>query len=200
MSSRRISNLPLTLAMANLAVAALLVLTSSAAAQEYAGEGAANFRMSAAGGSISSLEPDVNGATLTRDGGAAVLKSAEGKELARAEGAHGSTVTIRDNGNTMFTITYKTEGTEKQYRLNSPPDQLVYRVKIKEDKFNVYDSAAKRLYHGKQKPDGWSVNAEGGEKAVKLRGPKSLEEASYFAVPIATRYRLVLWGLGYLPK
>jgi hypothetical protein len=73
---------------------------------------------------------------------------------------------------------------------------LINRVKIKSDKFNIYDANAKRLLHGKQKEDGFGVKNETNTQILKIKGVGSLREASYLSVPVPAEFRILIWAAG----
>ena len=89
---------------------------------------------------------------------------------------------------------YRLVASENTYQLRHPDGGVAYRVKIKEDKFNIYDASDNRLLHGKEKPDGYGVKDQKGKQVLKLKGVTSLKEASYLAVPIEAEFRILAWA------
>lgn len=130
-------------------------------------------------------------ARLLRQHGTITFTNGNGDEIASASKSEDGNLMLRDKkGSPRFVLVADEEG----YRIFNMEKVLQNRVKIKPEKFNLYDGEGKRIAHGKAKPDGWGVKNENGEQTLKIKGPASLKEASYFALPIDAELRLVAWA------
>jgi hypothetical protein len=135
--------------------------------------------------------PGVDGqAVAPVSAGEWVLKDTAGRILLRARiGAGGEVLVASADGRERLTARPDGDG----YRLFAPGGALEARVKVKPDKFNVYDAAGVRVRHGKAKEDGFSVKNASGEREAKIRGPRSLREASFFALGLDFGEAALLW-------
>lgn len=82
------------------------------------------------------------------------------------------------------------------YTVQDAAGKLAFRVKVKSDKFNLYDSKDARIFRGKPKDGYVNVKKESGDdRELKVSGAGGLLSASYFALPIPVRERVALWLL-----
>ena len=126
------------------------------------------------------------------------------------QSANGTIMVLSANGKTLATL--RTAGNERTVDVQSPaaayvvrsegaeyrvftaePRSLTVRVKIKDDKFNVYDPNDKRFLHGKQKEGGFVVEDERSSKVLTIKGALTLRETSYLTLPLAIEADLALW-------
>ena len=133
----------------------------------------------------------LDGGRMQRNAGTIVLQSKEGKNLGSAKTNGQGEVELQ---NAEGKVVYLIRPNDKGYLLLNDSKATMNRVKIKEDKFNLYDAADTRLLHGKQKEDGWGVKDEKDKQTLKVKGARNLEEVSYLALPLAVEYRLLAWG------
>ena len=70
------------------------------------------------------------------------------------------------------------------FELHGSDGALLWRVKVKADKFNVYDAAGKRAFHGKRKDDGISIHDDGDAQLWKIKGIAELAPAAPFGLPV----------------
>ncbi len=169
--------------------ALVIVAAATAAAQEatVSGDPAFTVRRNGAGYQV------VRGAdswTMALEGSRARLQSGSGATVASAVKS-GPTITMSDSTDTSR---YVVEANGDEYALKEHGVKTA-RVKIKGDKFNIYNGADQRTMHGKPKEGAWSVKKEDGSEANRITGPSSLREASYLAVPLPVEYRALLWAL-----
>jgi hypothetical protein len=153
-------------------------------------KGAAKHVAERAGAGWSLRGPGADGqAVAPGAAGEWVLKDAAGRALLRARAGPGGEVQVLGDGRERCTARPDGDG----YRLFAPGGALQVRVKVKPDKFNVYDSAGVRVRHGKAKEDGFSVKDASGAREAKIRGPRSLREASFFALGLDFGEEALLW-------
>lgn len=103
----------------------------------------------------------------------------------------GNTTTLNDASDSPR---YVIEEEAAEYTIKEHGAKL-FRVKVKDDKFNIYDASNQRVLHGKQKSPAWSVRKEDGSESVRIFGPSTLREASLLGVPLPAEYRLLWWAL-----
>lgn len=145
--------------------------------------------------------------TLRRDGlNYAVSKGAESWVL-ELDGSKArvlnSGTTVARGSRTANTVTLSDASDNPRYVVSMDGEEYTVsengaklcRVKIKDDKFNIYDAGNQRTLHGKQKEGSWRLKRESGDDALRLSGPGSLREASFLSVPLPAEYRVLLWGL-----
>ncbi len=77
------------------------------------------------------------------------------------------------------------------YLVADKDKKKIWRVKIKEDKFNIYDANDTRLRHGKPKGDDISVRSENDQQLLKIRGENELRRASYLALPLEQKWQIL---------
>ena len=136
----------------------------------------------------------LEGALLKREGTAVILTAPDGLELARANKGKEGEIVLSKSGVFSFTLIGDSEG----YRIITPDGAMKNRIKLKADKFNLYDANGQRLAHGKPRPNGFGVKDEKGQQILKIKGIYSLKEASFFTLPIDSSMRIVAWGCEYL--
>lgn len=178
---------------------------SSAPSASATGAVAGEIKVAVVGVGDFKLEPKDDGFSLRGPGvdHLVLARTAQGFALrdrgnvaleARREGA---AILVRDGAGALVRTAQRDD---EGLRLLGPGGALVARIKIKPDKFNVYDGAGARLRHGKQKEDGFSVKDEGREeRAIKVKGVRSLGAAAIFALPIDFREAALLWAAGAGP-
>jgi hypothetical protein len=89
-------------------------------------------------------------------------------------------------------IIYQFDLTAKDTYLVADKDKKkLWRVKIKEDKFNIYDANDTRLRHGKPKGDDISVRSENDQQLLKIQGVNELRRASYLALPLDSKWQIL---------
>ncbi len=118
------------------------------------------------------------------------LQDPQKKTIVMAKGSAGSSVNLlTGEGKALATLTCE----QDTCRLMKD-EKLVFRIKEKVDKTNLYDGSDKRLYKVKTKPDGFSLKSAHDSSTVwKVKGAKGIKEASLFAAPLTLEERLVLW-------
>lgn len=119
------------------------------------------------------------------------LRNAAGVLVASAEKGSDGKIALANGSGPQFVVVNDGE----TYLVNDTAGKLVNRAKIKEDKVNIYDANAVRLFHAKEKSDGYGVKDEKDQQVMKLKGVTSLREASYFALPIDAGLKIALWAL-----
>jgi hypothetical protein len=77
--------------------------------------------------------------------------------------------------------------------LDAKTNQPLFRVKIKVDKFNIYDGADKRVMHGKFKDGKVTVKSEEDVKLLTIAGENRLTQAAALALPLDPGFRVLLW-------
>ena len=201
-SVRRISTLGIVTALAQavlVTVVCLLVVERGANAQIQV-TGGSEFKIT-----VPSSPAEIRGgafdkAVLLKEAAGVQLRGKDGKTIAsierkQAEKSEAGSFLLKDaTGTLRYTLIERDE----TYLVQHPDESLVNRVKLKEDKFNIYDAGANRILHGKAKPDGFGVKDQKGLQVLKIKGPQSLKEASYLAVPLEDEFRILLWAVFYL--
>jgi hypothetical protein len=184
----------------NVARSAVLSVALLASAAAASAEGRAPERIEVKGAGVHVAErarvgwslhgPGADGqAVVPGAPGEWLLEGAGGRVLLRARTGPGGEVQVVGDGDERLTVRPDGEG----YRLFDAGGALRLRVKVKPDKFNVYDSGGARLRHGKAKADGFSVKGASGAREEKIRGPRSLREASFFALGLDFGEAALLW-------
>lgn len=113
--------------------------------------------------------------------GAIIARLERGKSEPILSGAAGPVYRVKQEG--------------EQTRLVGAADgKLVYRIKLKADKANLYDGTGARIRHVKAKEDGFGVKDEKDRPLMKIKGTATLAEAARLAVPLEWPYRLALWA------
>lgn len=180
------------LTLALLAATATAARGADAAAPDVVKvKGAADHQARRSGAAWSLRGPGADGlSVLAGPPGEWLVQDAGGKPLLRARSGPGGEVQVTSaDGRLMRTGRVDAEG----YRIFAPDGALRVRVKVKEDKFNVYDGSGKRVRHGKVKEYGFSVKDEAGVREAKIEGPRSLREASFFALGLDFPEEVLWW-------
>lgn len=178
----RITN---ALLVRGLLVLGLLGLVRLAGAQAPAPDeikikGKDEYKLSADGAAYKLRGPGEQRRMLRREGQDWVLTGGDKKIALRARRAADGAIRVSDGkGATVHELHPREAG----FTLDGPDGKLVWRIKVKEDKVNVYDGTGARRYHVKQKDDGISIHDEK-EQIWKLKGLSSLAEAACFALPV----------------
>jgi hypothetical protein len=73
--------------------------------------------------------------------------------------------------------------------------EVLYRVKLKEEKFNVYDGQGARVRHGKVKGGAVVVRDAAGATVLTITGARDLGRAGLLATPIPDLPRALFWML-----
>ena len=168
------------------------------APREISITGEVNFTISVSGGIATIRGHVLDSSRVERSGPMITLKDKGGTVIARlvVTGGKGDLQAFSANGTQRFRLADNAE----QYRLSDTGNQLLLRVKLKEDKFNVYDKSGSRILHGKQKEDGgWGVKDEQDVQVLKIKGTASLKETSCFALRVEPEYRVLVWAAWNLP-
>ncbi|MBI3562134.1 MAG: hypothetical protein HY080_10515 [Gammaproteobacteria bacterium] len=140
---------------------------------------------------------EISAADKTELHKASVVKTADSLQLKDKAGTLlGSCQTLgkesmqqRDAGGNII---YQFDLTAKDTYLVADKDKKkLWRVKIKEDKFNLYDAHDTRLRHGKPKGDAISVRSENDQQLLKIQGVNELRRASYLALPVDGKWQIL---------
>ncbi len=154
-------------------------------------KGAADHQARRSGASWSLRGPGADGQLVVAGpAGEWLVQDGAGKVVLRARSLPGGQVQVTaPDGRVVRTGRVDGEGV----RIYAPDGTLQVRVKVKEDKFNVYDASGKRVRHGKVKDYGFSVKDEAGARELKIEGPRSLREASCFALGLGFAEEVLWW-------
>ncbi len=87
------------------------------------------------------------------------------------------------------TVRFKAKD-DSGYSIRDEEGNVLYRVKLKEDKFNVYDGAGKRILYGKEKKGELRLRDDAGTEIGRIEGITDLALAAILAVPISTELRI----------
>lgn len=88
----------------------------------------------------------------------------------------------------------KADDAEHKLKVRRPDNSDLYRMKVKEDKFNILNSAGVRILKGKFKGGRIVVRTDPQDETVlTIDGARDLEEAALLAIPLEAPYRLLLW-------
>ena len=122
--------------------------------------------------------------TVTADG-AMVLDPAGGQWQANAvEDGYA----ITENDQPRFRMKSADEG----YSVHGISGEVVYKVKLKDDKLNIYDADEKRVVHAKVKKGEMVVRDESDEDQLRIDSIQLLPSA-VLALPIAPQARALGW-------
>ena len=86
------------------------------------------------------------------------------------------------------TITYKIVFTDEGLNVFSPTGEKLYRIKVKEDKFNLLDGSGNRLLHGK-----------GGGTVVVKDEPGGVVGTATFSESLSQSQQFLYAGEAFLP-
>lgn len=190
-------NLRYWLVAAAFSLSSVAILISSpsgslaAEARDLSIHGEINIKLREEGGSLRVFAGDLDGAVLQQTESGVQFFTRDNQLLGKCVKSSPEKSEIQDrNGAVVLTRTSLDTG----YKILAADGSTLNRVKIKEDKFNIYDPQDNRLRHGKQKPDGFGVKTEKDEQILKIKGAKTLLEASYLSLPIQEEKRILLWA------
>lgn len=88
---------------------------------------------------------------------------------------------VVDHGERSYRFKARDEG---GYSVRNEAGTVLYRVKLKDDKFNVYDGQGTRLRAGKAKKGGISVRDDAGTEIGRIEGTEQLAVAAVLALPL----------------
>lgn len=85
---------------------------------------------------------------------------------------------------------------EAGYSIRDGADAVLFRVKVKEDKFNVYDGTGRRVLYGKEKKSQIQLRDDAGTTIGAISGTTNLALAAILAVPIPPEMRAAAFTHG----
>jgi hypothetical protein len=186
-------NLNLSLSTLSIFISLILFCSSAFCAErEISVKGNVDFKIKINDQKISLKEAEFDGAQLLQEGDRWIIKDKAGKIKNWIKKLPSQDIEL---GVETEPALFKVKAGDQGYSVFTASDELLNRIKIKEDKFNLYNKDAKRLLHGKQKDDGFGVKDEAGTQLIKIKGVTSLKEASYFAVQFSPSYQVLLWAI-----
>lgn len=130
------------------------------------------------------------------------LNSASGSLLAFYQ------VTPREDGNRIeildgdSNMVYRVKSDDEGLKLILPSSDLAARLKIKEDKFNIYNSSGNRIYYGKEKRGAILIRDDQGRDLTTINANRSLTllEAALLCLPVEPQYKSLLFLNALLPS
>lgn len=101
-------------------------------------------------------------------------------------------------------VQYRLNGEDGEYALRDPQGNKIFRIKVKEEKFNIYDSKGVRLLHGKEKKGSILVRTESDSEVMRISIDssvaldKQLTVSGFLALELPGQYRALLaaWAAG----
>jgi len=167
-----------------------LPLIASAQEREISVKGLNEFKILVVGQTLTIKGGEFDGAKSVKTPVGFSLVKKDGSQISSIRPGYEKSLELLTGDTVQFLIQLQDQG----YSVVIPNAELLNRVKVKEDKFNLYDKAAARLLHGKQKEDGFGVKDEKGEQVLKIKGVTTLREASWFALQIPVSLQVMGWA------
>jgi hypothetical protein len=131
-------------------------------------------------------DPSANSIILKDSSGAtqAILKEKEGEE-GKFQEVYGAD----------SKLLYVTKNTDEGYKILTSDRALLAKVKIKEDKFNIYSAEGTRTHYGKFKNSRISIRNDNGSDVASLStsNSPSLKQISPLCLPIKEEARILLY-------
>lgn len=93
---------------------------------------------------------------------------------------------IELTGGESYRVKARDEG---GYSVRDASGAVLYRAKLKDDKFNIYDGTGARIRAGKAKKGAISVRNDGGTEIGTIQGTTSLKLAAILAMPLPPEVR-----------
>lgn len=132
-------------------------------------------------------------AARLEQGRAGRVVTLDGVTYRDGEGAIGG-VAVRDKDD-GFVLTHAGESfrfkakDESGYSVRDEAGNVRFRVKVKEDKFNVYDGTGKRIAYAKEKKGVLQLRDDGGATIGSISGTTDLALAAILVVPVPVEVR-----------
>jgi hypothetical protein len=90
----------------------------------------------------------------------------------------------------------KIKEAENKVKIRKQDGSELYSLKIKEDKFNIYDANGNRIQKGKYKKGQYVVRSDDDSSSItEITGANDLDEAGIMALPIPWPARAIIWQL-----
>ncbi len=158
--------------------------STSTTARPLAASGYSNLSVRGAGSFSLAVEDDGSARSVQWNG------------TTYTDGAQIGAVSVRDKDD-GFVLTARSGTTlrfkakdDSGYSIRNESGDVLYRVKVKDDKFNVYDSTGKRLLYGKEKKGELRLRDDSGTEIGAINGTTQLAYAAILAVPIEPEMRI----------
>ena len=132
---------------------------------------------------------ELNKASVVKSADAMLLNDKTGARLGSCRNQGNKTITqMSASGSVIYLFNLSAQDT---YVVEDKDKKKLWRVKIKDDKFNIYGANDKRLRHGKSKTGDVSVRSENDQQLLKIQGVSELRRASYLALPIDAKWQIL---------
>lgn len=126
-------------------------------------------------------------------GGELQLVDSKGRPRYRYVPTTADEATLQGPNGPAYQVRHGQEGAKLV--LSGASGGVLFRVKVKADKFNLYDSTDRRFAKGKRKDGAIVVRSEpDGADIGRITGASSLGEAGILSLPIPAPYRVLLWA------
>ena len=156
-------------------------LAETTAPDEIRIKGQEDFKLKRDGADWKLHGPGEQKRTLRSEGNEWVLQGDDHKIVLRTRHQSDGVMRVVD---VKGTAVHELRRTSEGFELHAADGALLWRVKLKPDKFNVYDGSGTRKFHGKKKEDGISIHDDRDAQIWKLKGLPALDDAMVFGLPI----------------
>lgn len=111
----------------------------------------------------------------------------------------GETWSVREKDDGFVVVAPSTEyrfkaRDDEGYTVRHPSGAMLYKVKFKDDKFNVYDAQNARILYGKGKGDRLVLRDDRGTQQGRIEGERDLRRAAILAVPVPLEVRAIAFA------